>query len=477
MPNRHLLKGGLMGYPYAPVLLIDDETQVLDSTLFSLKLAGIDAQKCSDSRAVPDILRETAVSVILLDLLMPYKTGYELLPEIRETCPDSPIIVMTAVNEVESAVGCMKNGAFDYLLKPVRKEELLASIKKAIDCWEMGREHSRLSEYFLSGKFENPDAFADIVTRNEKMISLFRYLEAIAPSPMPILITGESGVGKELFARAAHAATNSAGPFVAVNVAGLDDVLFTDTLFGHKPGAFTGASSAREGLVRAAEGGTLFLDEIGDLSKESQVKLLRLLEDRTYYQTGSDSPQKSNARVVAATNRSIDSLRSNPDFRNDLYYRLKTHHVHIPPLRERKDDIPLLTDTLIARIAQELGKPTPTPPRELYTLLKTHPFPGNVRELKSVLYDAVSRHSSRMLSLQPIREALGVPEPTGSEENEETGPSESPVTFGSRLPTIRELNELVVEEALKRADGNQGLAARMIGITRSALNKRLNKPV
>lgn len=463
-----------VNYPDAPVLLVDDEEQVLRSTSFSLRLAGIATVTCEDSRRVPELLKETPVSVVLLDLLMPHKSGYDLLPAIRDLSPESPIVVMTAVNEVESAVRCMKEGAFDYLVKPVQKAELLATVKKAVGCWELSHEHARLKEYFLSGKFENPEAFSEIVARSPAMLSLFRYLEAIATTPMPILITGESGVGKELIARAAHRSSKRTGSFVAVNVAGLDDNLFSDTLFGHKAGAFTGASGARDGLVQKASDGTLFLDEIGDLAIESQVKLLRLLEDRTYYPVGSDTPRTSSARIIAATNKPIEQLRRSDTFRSDLYYRLKAHHVHIPPLRERKEDIPLLVDVFLERIAEELDKPTPTPPREIYPLMKSYSFPGNVRELKSMLYDAVGRHESRMLSLQPIRDAIAAageqPEPldTGAE-------GDQPVTFGERLPTLREVGNLLVQEALRRADGNQSIAAQMVGLTRSALNKRINK--
>jgi DNA-binding NtrC family response regulator len=466
-------------YPRYPVLLVDDEQQVLSSVGFSMKLAGIDCISCQDSRRVAALLREQPVSVVVLDLLMPHISGYDLLPEIKRLAPDSPVIVMTAVNEVESAVGCMKKGAYDYLLKPVGREQLIATVRKALEHWEMATEMARLKEYVLTDKFERPEAFEHIITRSDAMRSLFRYIEAISATPMPILVTGESGTGKELIATSIHKASGREGELVAVNVAGLEDNLFSDTLFGHERGAFTGATTAREGLLSKAAGGTIFLDEIGDLARESQIKLLRLLEDRTYYPVGSDTPIKTDARIVAATNRSIDDLLNSETFRSDLYYRLRTHHIHVPPLRERREDIPLLVDHFIETAAKEMGKAAPTPPPEIYHHLGLCDFPGNVRELKSVIYDAVGRHRKGVLSLQPIKERLfagGRPAacaPAGTRAPE--GDGESPVRFSSRLPTMKEVGELLIQEALTRANGNQSLAAQLIGMTRSALNKRLHQ--
>jgi DNA-binding NtrC family response regulator len=253
--------------------------------------------------------------------------------------------------------------------------------------------------------------------------------------------------------------------------------MFSDTLFGHRKGAYTGADQAREGLIARAAGGTLFLDEIGDLSETSQVKLLRLIDDRKYYPLGSDVAKESDARVVCATHRPVEALMKKGGFRRDLYYRLSGHKVHLPPLRERKEDIPLLVDAFLAAAAEEEGKRKPTPPAELYTLLSAYDFPGNVRELRMMVFDAVVRHKGGVLSMESLRKVVGAREtdPPPEESADVSVPAGPPALFGDmpRLPTLKEAEEQLVAEALARARNNQGIAASLLGITRQALNKRL----
>jgi DNA-binding NtrC family response regulator len=309
------------------------------------------------------------------------------------------------------------------------------------------------------------------------MFAIFRYIEAIAPSPQPVLITGETGTGKELIAQALHRLSARAGEFVAVNVAGLDDTMFSDTLFGHTRGAFTGAERARDGLITSTAEGTLFLDEIGDLAVASQVKLLRLLQDGTFYPLGADRPRRSRARIICATNCDVAQSVSAGTFRKDLYYRLRTHHLPLPPLRARTGDLPLLVQHFVDKAAQVLGKTAPTVPLALYQLLNTYHFPGNVRELEGLLFDAVARHQGTILSLHSIKEAIGST-PSGLETAPPAELSPALTTcFPERLPTLKEaeaaLSEALITEALRRAGGNQGVAAGLLGISRQALNKRL----
>jgi DNA-binding NtrC family response regulator len=267
------------------------------------------------------------------------------------------------------------------------------------------------------------------------------------------------------------------GEHVAVNVAGLDDTLFSDALFGHRKGAYTGADQHREGLIARASGGTLFLDEIGDLRETSQVKLLRLLEERKYYPLGSDVPKESDARIICATHHALERLVKEGKFRRDLYYRLYAHQIHLPPLRERKEDIPLLVDAFLAAAAEEERKKKPTPPAELFTLLSTYDFPGNVRELRMMVFDAVLRHQGGILSLDSFRNVIGTRMPTGPAGATPDGPpsveNPSPFLGLSRLPTLREAEEQLIAEAMSRARNNQGIAASLLGITRQAMNKRL----
>jgi len=287
------------GYPAAPVVLVDDEPNILFSFGIGLRAAGIaNIETLDDGRKLLQLISARGASAVVLDLSMPYVQGAQLLEEIVAAHPQVPVIIVTATHDLETAVRCMKTGAFDYLVKPVETERLLGTVRNALQLTALRDEVSSLKHYLLTDQLRHEGAFSAIVTRSPKMRSLFQYVEAIAPSRHTVLITGETGVGKELMARAVHELGERKGPLVAVEIAGLDDSVFADTLFGHRKGAFTGADQTREGLIAQAEEGTLFLDEIGDLSEASQVKLLRLLQEHRYFPLGSDTPRQSSARVI-----------------------------------------------------------------------------------------------------------------------------------------------------------------------------------
>lgn len=307
------------------------------------------------------------------------------------------------------------------------------------------------------------------------MRSVFQYIETIAPSGEPALITGETGVGKELFAKAIHALSQCEGEFVAINAAGLDDHVFSDTLFGHKKGAFTGAESSRPGLVEQAQDGTLFLDEVGDLPQASQIKLLRLLQEREYFPLGSDVAKKAHTRIVTATNRDLNALTKTGEFRKDLFYRLGTHRVHIPPLRRRKEDLSELLDHFLVESAEALGKKAPTYPKELIALIATYPYPGNVRELKAMVYEAVTHHKGGVLSMSTFREHIRSFGTVPEDDLQAAVCDGGNVVFSETLPTLKEVNDALIAEALLRAENNQAIAAEMLGISRQALNKRLKQ--
>jgi two-component system response regulator HydG len=459
-----------------PVVLVDDELSCLDNFRLVLLGAGIEnVETISDSREVMPALSRHGAAAVVIDLCMPYISGERLLSEIKRDLPSIPVIVMTANNDIEVAVTCMKNGAFDYLVKPVEKSRFASSVRKALEMTELRNEVQALKKHLLTGKLRNRGAFSSIVSGDGKMMGIFHYMEAISGSPQPVFITGETGVGKELIARTLHTLCSYKGPFVAVNVAGLDDVMFSDALFGHEKGAYTGAERQRGGMILQASGGTLFLDEMGDLNETSQVKLLRLLQDGVYYPLGSDIARKSDIRIIAATNRDLHSLLSAGKFRKDLYYRLNIHHIHVPPLRERPDDIPLLLDRLLEDAAGSMGKKRPTPPNELLTLLLNYPFPGNIRELQGMVFDAVARHESGVLSMDAFKELMKKNMP--SFRHTESAPSErcpAGLSFSfSRFPGLKEVEEYFIEEALRRSNGNQSIAASLLGITRQAVSKRL----
>jgi DNA-binding NtrC family response regulator len=460
-------------FPYA-VLLVDDEPAWLRSLSLTLeRSAGIsNIITCQDSRTVMNLLDEQAIGLVLLDLTMPHLSGEDLLALIREKKPEIAVIVISGMNQIESAVNCIKLGAFDYFVKTVEEDRLISGVLRAIRMLELERQNREMSSRMLSGVLKHPEAFSGIVTSDRAMQAIFSYVEAVALSSEPLLIMGESGVGKELIAKAAHTLSGCSGQLVAVNVAGLDDMVFADTLFGHTRGAFTGADQPRRGMIEEAADGTLFLDEIGDLSIASQVKLLRLFQEGEYFPLGSDRPKRLKARIIVATHQDLALKQGGGTFRRDLYYRLCTHLVHVPPLRERKADLPALLDHFLEEAAHALGKKKPTPPRELSQLLATYSFPGNIRELKALVYNAVSVHRDRVLSMDTFLKTISCLE---TRPNHPASDYSGHNLFSEveRLPTFGEAAEFLVEEAMARANGNQTIAARLLGISQPALSKRL----
>ncbi len=458
-------------YPNKPILLIDDEVNLLHSFDLTLNDAGIDNTiLCNDSREVIKITQNNELSLILLDLSMPFIRGEEILEKISPEIPDCPIIVITGDTELETAIKCMKLGAFDYLVKPVEHNKLINIVNTALELRRLREENTSLRTKFFTDNLTAPEAFSEIVTESPKMKSMFHYMEAISNTTEPILVTGETGVGKELIAKALHKLSNRKGNFVTTNIAGLDDQMFSDTLFGHKRGAFTNANQDRKGQIERATGGTIFLDEIGDLNSQSQVKLLRLLQEKEFYPLGSDIPRYTDALIVLATNKNLVDMVNEGNFRKDLYYRLNIHHITPVLLRERLEDLPLLVDHFLEKASKSFKKKKPAVPPELFTLLSTYNFPGNVRELKSMVYDAVSTHKSKIMSLNSFKQYIS---PKNGLNGAPKSAENQGVIFGEKLPTLREVQNILVDEALKRTNNNQSIAAQLLGVTRQALNKRI----
>ena len=456
------------------VLLVDDEVQFLTSSKIILRSSGVkNVLTESDSRSVLPLLEEKAIAAVVLDLTMPHVSGTELLDDISMNHPMVPIIVLTGKNELETAVACMKKGAMDYLLKPINKETFIGSVKRALEMHDLRSEVDSLKDHLLSNQLKHKDVFSNIITRNKQMLSVFQYIEVVSQSPQPVLITGETGVGKELIAKSIHDISGCEGEFVPVNVAGLDDTMFSDTLFGHRKGAYTGAADNRAGLIAKAAKGTLFLDEIGDLTQSSQVKLLRLLQENKYYQLGSDISKESDARIVVATNQDVQQLITSNTFRKDLYYRLRAHQIHIPPLRERKGDILYLLNHFLEEAASTMKKSRPTVPPELITLLNTYHFPGNIREFKAMVFDAVARHLSGILSMQSFKEIIEQERSISKTMASSGDVHIELLSLFDRFPTLKEAEEYLINEAMEQSQNNQSIAASLLGISRQALNKRL----
>lgn len=459
-------------YPESPVIIIDDDKNVLDALTGVLRSAGVsNVLTCSDSRNVWPMMEEHSPSLLLLDLTMPHISGETLLEEIGSERPGLPVIIITGNDDLGTAVRCMKLGAVDYLVKAIENSKLLASVKNALRLGELREENSRLKGQLLATDKTPLSHFNNIDTADKYMLSIFSYLNSIASLPYPVLIRGETGTGKELIAEAVHRASSRKGNFIKVNAAGLDDTMFSDTLFGHKKGAYTGAVENRAGLIEQASGGTIFLDEIGDLNSGSQIKLLRLIEQNEYYPLGSDIQKTSSCRIIAATNQNVETLLKEGTFRKDLYYRLSTYEVHIPPLRERKEDIPLLADLFLEVVSKEMNRPVPEVKSGFYERLLELPLPGNIRELKSIIMNSLAVSNKKNLTAEDIDNSTGTSSTKGT--GADTHSSADTIQFPEELPTLKECTEQIIDEALSRTGGNISKAATLLGLSQPALSRRL----
>lgn len=459
-----------------PILVIDDEELWLHGISLTLEHYGgfHNIIQCQRSSEVMDILSKNKVGLIMLDLVMPELSGEQLLPELVESYPEIPVIVITGMNQAEIGLKCMKLGAFDFFVKTVGKDELIASIHRALRLLEMRNLNENLAKHFLSESLNNPDAFSQIVSQDPRMKSIFRYIEAISQSHQPLLISGESGTGKEMIAKAAHQVSRPKDPFISINVAGLDDNVFSDTLFGHVKGAFTGAENDRIGIIKKAGKGIVFLDEIGDLSIASQTKLLRILQEREYMPLGSDDSIKTDARFFFSTNKDLLHEMKIGYFRKDLYYRIKTHHVNLPPLRERLRDFPLLLNFFVDAASSSIGIEPPKWSSNIIVLLQHYSFPGNVREFSNMVFDAVCQSKEGFLSIEDVRKSIGTGLKKEDSENDRTEDDQANlICLLDQLPTIRQMNRVLIEEAMHRSNGNQTAAAGLLGISQPSLSRRL----
>jgi len=462
-----------------PIMLVDDEPDVLSLLESFLRHEGF--QKVvtfEESPLALENFKNEEFALVVIDLRMPGLHGRDLLAAFSELKPDVPVIVVTAESHIDSAIDCMKAGAVDYLTKPISINRFIASVKRALELSRLSRDIVLLGNATDEEIADQAPHIPSIITRDKEMLKLLRYVEVISKSRQPVLVSGETGVGKELVAQAVHTLSGQKGGFVSINIAGLDDQMFSDTLFGHRRGAFTGALNDRDGLIMKAANGTIFLDEIGDLNELSQIKLLRLLQEDEYYQLGSDIPLRSNARLVVATNKNLRQCMNDGKFRKDLYYRLCTHQVMIPPLRKRIGDIPLLLDYFISQSAKSMAKGRVTYRKELVDFLVTYEFPGNIRELQSIVHDFVSRSPTSRLSTSLLKQIIACeqgPEKASPEQGHAAAGLEfNSITFPT-FPTLKQAESVLIGRALELAGNNQGTAARMLGITRQALNNRMRR--
>ena len=387
-------------FPEQPILMVDDEKHFLNSLDFELHSHGItNVECCRDSRDVLGKLKEKKYAVILLDVLMPNISGDELLPIIADEYPDIPVIIITAFPDAKTAKDCMEKGAFECLTKPIDIGELIRTIHETLDLKDTHKDIILHKKQLFSDTSYKNRSFPNVITRSKAMLSICQIIGLVAFTSRPVLIMGETGVGKEFLAREIHNQSHRKGKFIPFETIGLNDEEFSNRLFGYRKTISHGAAALIQGKLEEAQKGTLFIKEIGNLSIESQSSLLRLLQNREYYPVGSVTKKPSRARIIAATRKNLSALIQISSFRYDLYNHLKAHEIHIPPLRERKEDIPLLVDHFLGKAAKESGIEKPAVPGELLPMLEKYDFPGNVGELKKMVNHAVSRCKSGFLSV------------------------------------------------------------------------------
>jgi DNA-binding NtrC family response regulator len=409
-------------------------------------------------------LRQEKIDLVVTDLKLPGMNGLELLQAVKRTNATIPVVVMTAYGTVETAVEAMKAGASDYLLKPFALEEMKLILRKELDFHRLREENRSLREA-LGERYQ----FRNIVARSPKMQEVLATVERVAPTHSTVLLGGESGVGKDLIARAIHEhSRRAAGPFIKINCTAIPENLLESELFGYERGAFTGANTSKPGRFELADKGTIFLDEIGDVPGSIQVKLLHVLQDRQFERLGGTKTLKVDVRVIAATNQDLRAALEQGTFRQDLYYRLNVVPISIPPLRERKEEIPYLVDYFIARFARESDKPlTGITPAALKLLMDFH-WPGNVRELENIIERATALSTGTVIDTVDIRLDISPPRPATPLAGEST-------PFPPEGMTLEQFEDEIIREALRRAGGNKSQAARLLGLSRNALRYRLSK--
>jgi len=453
------------------IVLIDDDPDFLEGLRRLLLVNGYRsvAAFSSSVEAIASLEKEEA-AVIFLDMVMPGISGRDLLPRLIEKYPDTPVIISSAVNEIDNVVSCMKTGAYDYLVKPIDSGRLVQVLGNALRLNALNIENHRLKNYLLGTPLAQPEKFSRIITSNSRVQSIFKLIETFAATLHPILITGETGVGKELAANVIHVISGVNGPFVAFDAGGLDGHAFSETLFGQSKVARD--DETRGGLIKKAQGGTLFLDEVADLGQEAQIALLRLLQEGEYYRPGSSVVMRSNARIVAASNRDLKELIDSGRFRRDLYHRLCAHQIHIPPLRERREDILPIARHYAALEAEYLGKTKPRFSAELIESLTDFDYPGNVRELINMVRNGVALNRDGMLACEDFPVLPRVKKSRPGLLRVAHDDLYTVHAVFEKFPTMEEFERLVIEEAIKFCGSKVG-AAEILGITRPTLNKKL----
>jgi DNA-binding NtrC family response regulator len=442
------------------VLIVDDDADMREMLASLLEDEGIPSLQVGSAAAAVEALSDRDFDAVVSDIRMPSGSGLELTGKIRELRPETPVILMTAFGSIDSAVEALRVGAFDYITKPFHKDAILAGLERAFEHRALQQENRRLRR-----AVDRESSLGDLIGASPAMREIFALVRKVASSRSSVLITGESGTGKDMVARALHfGGARRNQPFVPINCTAMPEGLLESELFGHVRGAFTGAHATKKGLFEEAEGGTLFLDEIGDMPLGLQGKLLRVLQDREIRPVGGNRAVRVDVRVIAATNSDLGTAIEEKRFRKDLYYRLAVIPIHIPPLRERPEDIPLLARAFLRKHAE--GEPRELAPEAIDRLLH-RPWEGNARELENVIERALALSTHRVLGAPdlPLDEA-------GAADGRSCGATPGGALFDDALArrlTLRQLGDLYVQRVLDSVGGNKVHAARLLGINRRTL--------
>ncbi|MBX3270694.1 MAG: sigma-54-dependent Fis family transcriptional regulator [Sandaracinaceae bacterium] len=453
--DAHEPPSGAVTGPATTVLVVDDEPSNLESLERIFAKEGFRVRTAASGRAALDECRHHRVDVVLTDLMMPGMSGIDLIKALATVAPDAEVVVMTAYGTIETAVEAMREGAYDFVEKPLKRMQIVKTIRKAAERHALVRENETLKKE-LSALKSRP-----IVGSSRALRHALEIAHQAAPSTANVLVLGESGTGKELLARAIHERSGRDGPFVGVNLAALPETIVESELFGHEKGAFTGASAKRVGRIAQADGGTLFLDEIGELSPAVQVKLLRVLQEGEYEPLGGRT-QTASFRLIAATNRDLARSVEEGTFREDLYYRLNVIAITCPRLADRQGDVPLLVDHFLERYCAKNGKPRMSVERDALEHLASYRWPGNVRELENVIERAV------VLGRGPTLGVADLPPQITS-----AAPRAGDLTFSLGTP-LEEIERRVIKATLDHTGGDKQLAAQLLGISARTIYRKLD---
>ncbi len=453
------------------ILVVDDSPEIRFSMAEVLKTSGFSVEIASDGQEAIDILDSRFFDIVLTDLAMPRKTGMDVLEYVTEISPETICIILTGFGSIQGAVEALRMGAYDYLCKPIKPDEVTILLEKALEVREIKRENLSLKQ-----ELQNKYGFGKIIGTSKPMKEVFTLINKVADTSSTILITGESGTGKELIAHAIHyGSSRSSRPFVPVNCAAIPEELLESELFGHEKGAFTHAIKTRIGRFELANKGTIFLDEIAEMSPALQVKLLRVLQERKFERVGGVKTISVDIRIVAATNKNLEEAVEKGNFREDLYYRLNVIPIHVPPLRERREDIPLLVRHFFKKFCKGKSQCVDGITSEAMQVLTNYDWPGNVRELENIVERLVILTSNKQITVEDIPDQIVKKAATPFTPSLVGGLIELPDEGASLSKAVEELEKRLILQALEKTGGVKNRAAKLLQMNRTTLIEKMKK--